>query len=96
MCTSLFYYSQALFVPVQGFLNAIAYGWTRSGFLSAISARRRRRLRSYSETEVLATSLGTVDENEEEETDEEDNGAEPPTSSVVRQKEVEAMAADAK
>ena len=31
---------QAIFVPIQGFLNALAYGWTREDFLSAMSSRR--------------------------------------------------------
>ena len=77
-----------MLVPLQGFLNAIAYGWTRSGFLSAVSTRPRR-MRSGSETDALATSLGTVDENREE-TDEEDNGGEPPTSVSQDEDEVHA------
>ena len=31
---------QALTVPIQGFLNALAYGWTRGDFRSVMSLRR--------------------------------------------------------
>ncbi|CAI8006283.1 hypothetical protein GBAR_LOCUS4629, partial [Geodia barretti] len=31
---------EAIFVPVQGFLNALAYGWTREDFLTAMSSQR--------------------------------------------------------
>lgn len=31
---------QALFVPIQGFLNAAVYGWTRGDFLNVMSSRK--------------------------------------------------------
>ena len=35
-------YTQALFVPLQGFLNAIVYGWTREDFLDIMASSRAR------------------------------------------------------
>lgn len=35
-------YAQALFVPLQGFLNAIVYGWTREDFLDVMASNRSR------------------------------------------------------
>ena len=58
---------QALTVPIQGFLNALAYGWTRGDFRSVMSLRH---LSSQAESphEVQDSSQG---ENEKEVTDEE-------------------------
>ena len=60
--------SQGAFVPLQGFLNALAYGWTRGDFLSVMS---RRRLRRYSRQppDSLGTSYNAMMEEEEEEED---------------------------
>ena len=57
---------QALTVPIQGFLNALAYGWTRGDFRSVISLRH---LSSQAESphEAQDSSQG---ENEKEVTDE--------------------------
>ena len=52
---------QAFLVPSQGFLNALAYGWTRGDFLSVMSTRRYNRPRPDS----LATSYEEMDEEEE-------------------------------
>ena len=51
-------YMQALLVPSQGFLNALAYGWTRGDFLSVMSMRNV--YKSQSET------FGDTMEEEEE------------------------------
>ena len=53
---------QALIVPSQGFLNAVAYGWTRGDFLSVMSVRR------YSRTlpDSISTSYEAMEEEEEE------------------------------
>ena len=58
---------QAIFVPSQGFLNALAYGWTRGDFLSVMSSRRRHRQR-----DSFSTSYEAMEEEEEEETEVED------------------------
>ena len=50
-------------MPSQGFLNALAYGWTRGDFLSVMSTRRVSRSRPDS----LATSYDAVEVEEEEE-----------------------------
>ena len=50
---------QALFVPSQGFMNALAYGWTRGDFLSVMTTRRYNR--------TLADSVGASYEGMEEE-----------------------------
>ena len=36
---AIYTYIQALTVPIQGFLNALAYGWTRGDFRSVMSLR---------------------------------------------------------
>ena len=59
---------QALFVPSQGFMNALAYGWTRGDFLSVMTTRRHNRTLSDS----VATSYEGMEEEEEEETEVED------------------------
>ena len=59
---------QALFVPSQGFMNALAYGWTRGDFLSVMITRRHNRTLSDS----VATSYEGMEEEEEEETEVED------------------------
>ena len=33
---------QAIFVPIQGFLNAVVYGWTRGDFLNVMSSQQVR------------------------------------------------------
>ena len=55
---------QALFVPSQGFMNALAYGWTRGDFLSVMTTRRQDR--------TLSDSVGTSYEGMEEEEEEEE------------------------
>ena len=55
---------QALTAPSQGFLNALAYGWTRGDFLSVMS-KNRPRLNS-----LTASSDNQGDEEEEEEDEE--------------------------
>ena len=52
-----------MLVPSQGFLNALAYGWTRGDFLSVMSRKRYNRSRPDS----LATSYEAMEEEEEEE-----------------------------
>ena len=59
---------QALFVPSQGFLNALAYGWTRGDFLSVMSVRRCSRRLSES---AASPSYESMEEEEEEEEEEE-------------------------
>ena len=58
---------QALIVPSQGFMNAVAYGWTRGDFLSVMSSRR------YSRTlpDSVLFSYNSMEEEEEEEEEEE-------------------------
>ena len=55
--------TQALFVPSQGFLNALVYGWTRGDFLSVMS-RDRPRLDSLT---ASSDNQGDTEEDEEEE-----------------------------
>ena len=55
---------QALTAPSQGFLNALAYGWTRGDFLSVMS-KNRPRLNS-----LTASSDNQGDKEEEEEEEE--------------------------
>ena len=58
---------QALTVPIQGFLNALAYGWTRGDFRSVMSSHHQVSSRASS------SSHGAQEESEEEEdTDVED------------------------
>lgn len=37
---------QALFIPLQGFLNAIVYGWSRKEFRRAMNVKERIQYRS--------------------------------------------------
>ena len=57
---------QAIFVPIQGFLNAIVYGWTRGDFLGIMSSQRVVRGRANSFT---LSHDDTHDEKEEVEDD---------------------------
>ncbi|CAI8022378.1 hypothetical protein GBAR_LOCUS13152 [Geodia barretti] len=59
---------EALFVPSQGLMNALAYGWTRGDFLSVMSTCRHNRTLSDS----VGTSYEGMEEEEEEETEVED------------------------
>ena len=61
---------QAILVPSQGFLNALAYGWTRGDFLSVMSTARNSRHRRQQQTDSLATSYDTLADDEEEEGEE--------------------------
>lgn len=56
---------QAIFVPLQGFMNALAYGWTRGDFLSVMSTQ----IQTPSQPQILATSCEAVKVEEEEEED---------------------------
>ncbi|CAI8022381.1 hypothetical protein GBAR_LOCUS13152 [Geodia barretti] len=60
---------EAIFVPSQGFMNALVYGWTRGDFLSVMSTRRHNRTPSDS---VGTSYEGMEKEEEEEETEVED------------------------
>ena len=62
---------QAILVPSQGFLNALAYGWTRGDFMSVMSTARHSRHRRQQQTDSLATSYDTLADDEEEEGEEE-------------------------
>ena len=57
--------SQGALVPLQGFLNALTYGWTRGDFLSVMSRRRLRR-HSRQPPDSLGTSYNAMMEEEEE------------------------------
>ena len=63
--------SQGASVPLQGFLNALAYGWTRGDFLSVMSRRKLRR-HSRQPPDSLGTSYDGMMEEEEEEEEEDD------------------------
>ena len=52
---------QALLVPSQGFLNALAYGWTRGDFISVMSTRR---LGGFPKTDSPGSSYGVVENSE--------------------------------
>ena len=67
---------QAILVPSQGFLNALAYGWTRGDFLSVMSTARHSRHRRQQQTDSLATSYDTLADDEEEEETEVEEGEE--------------------
>ena len=54
--------------PSQGFLNALAYGWTRGDFLSVMS-KNRPQLNSLT---ASSDNQGDKEDEEEEEEDEED------------------------
>ena len=69
---STLFTKQAVFVPVQGFLNALAYGWTREDFLTTMSSRHSRSYRPQSNAAWPATSLGENEEQTEMEVDRED------------------------
>ena len=56
-------------------MNALAYGWTRGNFLSAMS-KQRSTAGIRPQTNSLATSLGETDEEEEEEREVEDERGE--------------------
>ena len=60
---------QALTAPSQGFLNALAYGWTRGDFLSVMS-NNRPRLNSLTASSDIQGDK--EEEEEEEETEVED------------------------
>ena len=65
---------QALFVPSQGFLNAMAYGWTRGDFLSVMSVRPPHNRRLFES--AASTSCEAMEEEEEEEEEEAEDGQE--------------------
>ena len=75
---------QAFFVPSQGFMNALVYGWTRGDFLSVMSAKRYNRGQK-----LLSSFSATCDVSEKEEEEEAENEGEtnwkregtPPSSS---------------
>ena len=62
---------QALLVPLQGFLNALAYGWTRGDFLSVMSSQHHRNSRPGTDSFVISYESTNNDEETVVEDDEE-------------------------
>ncbi len=56
---------QAIFIPLQGFLNAVVYGWSRKEFRKAISVKERVQYRSRAQDyeSLNQSSRGTASEN---------------------------------
>ncbi|CAI8027048.1 hypothetical protein GBAR_LOCUS15487 [Geodia barretti] len=65
--TYTFLLLEAIFVPSQGFMNAVAYGWTRGDFLSVMSTTRHNRLKSGSIAASYEATEGEQEAKEEEE-----------------------------
>ena len=61
-----------MLVPSQGLLNALAYGWTRRNFLSAIFTQRTNNT-TRGRPKSLTTSLEERDEDEGDMEDEEEH-----------------------
>ena len=70
LMTSIQPFPQAIFVPIQGFINALAYGWTRGDFLRVMSSRHGNENQASTQALSPTTSL----EETEEETDTEQEG----------------------
>ena len=67
---------QALLVPVQGALNAVAYGWTRGDFLSVMSSQyfSNKHIGDsvHASNDSMDNEAVTVEEEEEREEEEEE------------------------
>ena len=59
-------YQQAVSVPIQGFLNALAYGWTRREFLTVMSSQQHT-VQGGLQTGSQTSACNMLVENKEEE-----------------------------
>ena len=67
-------YTQAMLVPLQGFMNAVVYAWTSWDFFSAMSSRHTSNYYSSSKSDWQEEgSVEGTEENEEQETDVEED-----------------------
>ena len=62
---------QSILVPLQGFLNALAYGWTRGDFLGVMSSQHRHNSRPGNDSFVISYESTNNDEETVVEDDEE-------------------------
>ena len=62
---------QSILLPLQEFLNALAYGWTRGDFLSVMSSQHRRNSRPGTDSFVISYESTNNDEETVVEDDEE-------------------------
>ena len=67
-------YTQAILVPLQGFMNAVVYAWTSWDFLSAMSSTHTSNYYSSSKSDWQEEgSVEGTEENEKQETDVEED-----------------------